>query len=281
LNAALAKAAWQAQLELGFALDGTRSVLRRNRHFGPLTVQKALYPEGRGICHALIVHPPAGIAEGDRLAIDIRVEALAHAVVSTPSATRWYKSAAAYASQDISLVVSAGATLEWLPQENLFFENARANQRLVIHAEEGARVLAWDAYTLGRSARGEAWQGGSVRLASELHRQGAMIFTERGAIAGGDSLLEAAPGLFGMRSGATFLALAKGCTSALAEELARELPYGPDLAAGVSAPVDGLLLVRILGRDSQHVRGLLHSTWARLRPLLLGVGFAPLRIWAC
>ena len=55
---------WQANLALRFARRGDGTILAASRHEGPLRIQKALYPEGPELCHAIVLHPPAGIAGG-------------------------------------------------------------------------------------------------------------------------------------------------------------------------------------------------------------------------
>src|SRR4029450_13927281 len=90
---ALSASGWEARLDLSFARDASRTVLAARRYLGPLRVQKALYPEGPEICQAIIVHPPAGIVGGDRLAIAIDVGTRAHAQITTPGAAEGYGSA--------------------------------------------------------------------------------------------------------------------------------------------------------------------------------------------
>src|SRR6184192_3562771 len=99
-------ASWKASLSLSFARDENRSVLARRSHEGPLVVQKPLYPEGDAVCHAIVVHPPGGIAGGDELALDVRCERGSHAVLTTPGAGKWYRSAGPWAKQSLAFDVA-------------------------------------------------------------------------------------------------------------------------------------------------------------------------------
>ena len=107
---------WQARLVLGFADDAGTTRLIERTHFGPLRVQKPLYPEGAHVCHAIVVHPPGGVVGGDELALVAKVGEAAHAVITTPGAAKWYKANGRTSRQDIALDIAAGARLEWLPQ---------------------------------------------------------------------------------------------------------------------------------------------------------------------
>ena len=87
-NTALFTPSWHAELELGYGRfgDSTRPTLRR--HFGPLRVQKHLYAEGPEVCQHIIVHPPGGIAGGDRLNICASVGPDAWAQLTSPGAAK-------------------------------------------------------------------------------------------------------------------------------------------------------------------------------------------------
>src|SRR5436190_12836373 len=106
---------WKARLELGFTAEGDRTVLSRKQHDGPLVIQKALYPEGDAVCHAIVLHPPGGIAGGDELELRASVAHGAHALLTTPGAGKWYRSAGPRATQTLHFAVDG--VLEWLPRE--------------------------------------------------------------------------------------------------------------------------------------------------------------------
>ena len=277
--------AWEASLRLRFAARGERSVLAERRHRGPLLVQKPLYPEGAGgaICHVVILHPPAGVAGGDSLEIDVTVEAGAHAVLATPGATKWYKSLGREAAQRVTLTLQAGARMDWLPQENIVFDDAHARLATTVTVAPGASAIGWDAVVLGRQASGETWARGS--LAMETMVTGGMrpLWIESAQLDAGSALRHAVAGLDGLNVMGTLWAVGEGATQELAEALAEQLPYGPDLRAGVTRfGQDGqsMLLLRVLGAQMEAVRHLMVSAWSALREPIHGVAARPLRLWA-
>ncbi|RLK45833.1 urease accessory protein UreD [Cupriavidus plantarum] len=285
-------AAWQASLRLRFAARGEggamRTALVERRHKGPLMVQKPLYPEGDAICHAVVLHPPAGIAGGDLLDIDIAVEPGAHAVLATPGATKWYKSLGRDASQQVRIAVADGARLDWLPQENIVFDDARARIGTDVRVSRGGSAIGWDAVVLGRQASGERWSRGALWLDTRVGNAGRPLWIEQSFVdAHADAALRTAwPGMDGLPVLGTLWAVGEGATTELAEALAERLPYRDDLRAGVTCMVspasDGprMLLLRVLGRHIEPVRHLLIDCWTQLREPIHGVPARPLRLWA-
>ena len=89
---------WHAQLDLNYTVEDARTVLRF-AHTGLLRVLQSLYPEGPGVCHNVLVHPPGGLVGGDTLEVHAQVAAGAHALITTPGAMRFYRSEGATALQ--------------------------------------------------------------------------------------------------------------------------------------------------------------------------------------
>ena len=183
--AAVFTPSWHAELELGYGRDGdcTRPTLRR--HKGPLRVQKHLYAEGPEVCQHIIVHPPGGIAGGDRLDISATVGSGAWAQLTSPGAAKWYR-AAGPAYQSLKLRVEAGATLEWLPQETIVYAAAQAELTTEIDLHGDAKLLYWDIVALGRPASGERFDTGHFQAQLNIRRDGQLLWHERQRIRGDD-----------------------------------------------------------------------------------------------
>ncbi len=273
-HTALFTPSWHAELELGYARfdDSTRPVQRR--HKGPLRVQKHLYAEGPEVCQHIIVHPPGGIAGGDRLQIRASVERDAWAQLTSPGAAKWYR-ATGPAYQTLDLSVAAGATLEWLPQETIVFSAAQAELSTRIELQGDARLFYWDLVALGRPASDERFDLGHFQSHLDIRRDGQLLWHERQRIVGGDGLLDSPIGLDGQPVFATLLATGEIDSPLL--ERCRALPHA---VRGDLTQLPGLLVARCLASEALLARAWLIDLWRLLRPALLGREALPPRIWS-
>lgn len=277
---ATATGGWPAELHLEFARRGERTLLAGVRHRGPLRVQRPFYPEGGGVCQALLLHPPAGIAGGDRLHIRVDVAAGAHAQLTTPGAGKWYRSGGAVAEQSVVLNAAAGAVLEWLPQESIVFDGALARTATRVDLAADAAFVGWDILCLGRSAAGERFRRGHLSLALAVHRAGRPCWLERGEIAGNDPLLASPAGWAGHAVSGTLIATAPGLAQQAAGLVARCRERAPADGArhGLSA-LPELIVARYLGDSSEAARHWLSGIWRILRPACCGREAVIPRIW--
>lgn len=271
---ALFTPSWHAELELGYARfsDTTRPVQRR--HKGPLRVQKHLYAEGPEVCQHIIVHPPGGIAGGDRLDISVSVGPAAWAQITSPGAAKWYR-AAGPAFQTLALKVAAGATLEWVPQETIIFSAAHAELSTAIDLEGDARLFYWDVVALGRPASGERFDLGHFQAQLDIRRDGQLIWHERQRIVGNDGLLDSPIGLDGQPVFATLLV-----TGEIESELLEKCRSLPNDVRGDLTQLPGLLVARCLASEALLARGWMIDLWRLLRPALLGREAVAPRIWS-
>ena len=259
---------WRAELDLEFIERCGVTVLARRRHIGPLVVQRPFYPEA-GVCHVYLLHPPGGIVGGDSLLCRVAVEAGAHAVLTTPAATKFYRSAGALAEQRHGIRI-AQATCEWLPQETIYFANARARVGTRVDLDAGSRFLGWDIACFGRPASGDLFTQGEVHQSFELWRDGVPQFIDRLQVDGADSRMMQAPwGLGGHEAISTLLAC-PATTEDLEAVRAATAPLATEVAAltGFSL-VDGVLVARCLASRGDRVRSVLLRIWEVLRPRVL------------
>lgn len=276
---------WHAHLQLDYRRDGLRTTAL-DRHHGPLRVLQRLYPEGDAICHHVLVHPPGGIVGGDTLDLNARMEAGSHAVITTPGATRFYRSEGAPALQQVQATLAPGARLEWLPMETIAYSGCEADNRLHFDLAPGAQMLGWDVLALGLPAANAGFVRGRFRQAITLPG----VWQERGLIDASDDLLLTSPlGLAG-HTVMCCLWLADGIgethtldrprTEALLDT-ARDLIAASDLptTAGVSAPHPSLLVLRALGQRVEPVMALLQAVRGAWRQLHWGLAPNPPRLW--
>lgn len=263
---------WRAELELGFARSGPRTLLARRRHRGPLAVQRPFHPEG-GTCHVYLLHPPGGVVAGDELGIRIAADAGAEALVTTPAAGKFYRSEGPWARQSVELEIGEGAALEWLPQETLVYEGARMASSMRVDLALGARFIGWEVLALGRPAAGEGFERGEATLDWRIHRAGTPLYLERQHLDA--RAFAAAWGLRGQSACGTLFAYP---ASAPGLEAVRGL-IGEEPRRGVTL-VDGLLVCRALDPRADVLRQFFQRAWEAIRPEVLGRAACPPRIWA-
>jgi urease accessory protein len=273
-----AASGWQARLDLGFRASGARTLLAQRRHVGPLQVQRPFYPEGERACHVYILHPPGGVVSGDSLAISATVERGAHALLTTPAAGKLYRSAGARAQLAQDLKVADGAWLEWLPQETIAFDGARAVSRTRVALSGSAGFIGWEILCLGRPAANETFTHGEFVQRFEIWRDDAPLWWERNALLGGAPALHAPWGLAGQSVVATLVAVGRAPSAlpALRELLNADSGDGEFAVSQLRE----VLVCRYLGNSAEQARTGFMAAWRLLRPALWNIAAVPPRIWS-
>jgi urease accessory protein len=264
------QAGWSASLSLGYANRYGKTALVKRRHRGPLTVQRAFYPETSGTCHTYLLHPPAGIVGGDELKLDIELAESTKVLLTTPGANRWYYSSGCRAVMTQLAQVEAGASLEWLPQETLLFDGADAHLNSRVDLKGDARYFGWEILCLGRPAANETFEHGKLDFRLELWRDEGLVLRERFCSKG------LPPGMDGYPALTTLTA--SGADDA-ALTIARQIcATSPDGIYGATL-VGDILICRGLARDCTPLTNLCRRLWTELRPLIRGDAAIPPRIW--
>lgn len=266
-------ATWQASLRLRFEQDGGTTRLTGRAHSGPLRVQKALYPEGPGICHAIMIHPPGGIVGGDALAIETDAGAAAHAFLTSPGAAKWYRANGRLSRQRVALRGAAGSVIEWMPQETIFYNEADVRMLHEVELAADARYIGAEILCFGRSASGERFTRGQVAQRTSIRRGGRLLWWEQGAMAGGAPAQTSVLGL----GGATVCATLIGVGAPLPAGLLAEIRCIDPLLAATQ--IKSVFCARLLCADSEHARHVMTRVWQMLRPHLLGCAAPVPRIW--
>lgn len=274
---------WHAQLDLDYRFENGRTLLH-HQHNGPLRILKNLYPEGDAICHNVVVHPPGGLVGGDHLDVSIKVGSGAHALVSTPGATRFYASDEQQAVQQVRIHLAAGGRLEWLPLEAIAHPGCRAHNRLSALLDEGAEMLGWDVTALGLPASGQPFDHGYLQQRIELPG----LWLEQARIDAADTrLLESPLGLGGRRclgslwlaSGSAFSRDRREHLLEVVRDVLSDMGGATGVDAGATCPHPQVLVVRAVAPVVEPLMGLFQRVWGALRPAAWGMGAVQPRIW--
>ena len=268
------------QLALGFTNDGGTTRLTRREHFGPLLVQKPLYPEGTQCCHAIIVHPPGGIVGGDRLLIEASAAENTHALLSTPGAAKWYRANGRVSQQRVHLQCDAGAVIEWLPQETILFDQAHVVLDTQVKLHSTARFIGCEILCFGRTASGERFTRGQVQQRYSVQVDGKPLWLEQGTLRADGAAMSSPIGLVGHTVCASLLCVGVPARRDLIDEVRATITPLAEPAAQVGVTqMKSLMMIRYLGDASETARQVMLAAWRVLRPAMLGRASTELRIW--
>ncbi len=267
---------WLAELELWFAPSAGKTRLVRRRHLGPLVVQRPFHPEKDGTCHVYLLHPPGGVAGGDRLDLRFYVDAGARALLTTPGATKFYRSEYSAGAQSTQIDVGAGAVCEYLPQETIVFDGGDARMETRVSLAPDATYVGWDFLCLGRPAAGERFEAGRLSQRIEIRRDGRPIWFERLELHGNSLLMKAAYSLAGQPTWGTMI-----YAGVVAEDAAEQVraAIGESAVFSVSQ-LDDVVVCRYLGPRVGDGKALFARAWNVLRTLGQGKPADTPRIWA-
>ena len=273
---------WHASLQLDYRLEADRTVAR-HQHKGPLRLLRSLYPEGHSICHNVLVHPPGGLVGGDTLDVSVTAGDRAHGLITTPGASRFYRSDGQTALQRTTITLNPSARLEWLPLEAICYSGCQAENHLKLNLAPQSEFLGWDVTALGLPLSSQPFDSGSYLQHIEVPG----VWLERGHLQASDRRLMNSPlGMAGQRCLASLFFVSgtkierRRRSGAL--DIARSLIASHSLrtTAGATSPDDQVVVVRVLAPVVEPAMHLMRELWAAWRQHFWHISHAPPRIWS-
>lgn len=282
---------WLAHLSLEFSLTGYGTQLSKTKRLGPLSVQKAFYPEGKDCAHIYLLHPPAGIVSGDELRISVTNHAGAHTLITTPGGNRFYR-----AREDLNigdskqiqittLNIEAQAKCENFPLETIVYNGADGFNQVDIHMQSNSIYLGWDITCLGLPSSKQPFDKGAYTQLNRLFCENKLIYHDRIHISAKNQLLKHSAGLNKNSVFATFLVYAptqlssKAQRRTLVDALREKILIANAQSLLSITDIEGLLVIRYLGSQAVQCKKLFISLWQVIRPVVLNkTGLQP-RIW--
>ena len=268
---------WRARLDLEFSNSNNKTILSHRKHHGPLQVQKPFYPELNGTCHLYILHPPGGVVGGDRLYICVDVNPNAHALITTPAAGKFYRSAGPVARQEQVIKVAPKGTLEWFPSENIIFAGAKAQIKTKIELSRDSNFMGWEISCLGRPASNENFSQGELDQRFEIWREGKPLQIERLLLKGGDSSLHAKWGLIGFPVLGSMVCRTNDAE--LLDSLKNLANASTDQELFSATQVDDIILCYFLGNSVERARNFFIKAWKIFRQGVIQLEVVEPRIW--
>lgn len=265
-------------LAVAFERRGGRTVLTERRFTLPLQALEPLSLDGGAACLVLL-NPTGGVVGGDRLTAAIRLGPGAHVVVTTPSATRVYRTSGPPAILETRIRLEAGALLEYVPDHLIPHPGSVLRQSLGVELGPESLAIVLDAFAVGRLARGELWEFAELASRITVTAEGRPLFIDRLGLDPGGRAPAGLGGMEGFGYLATlglFGAGARAWEEAVAA-LEERLSGLPSVRGGATLLARGGCVARFLAPSAADLAAAVRALWARARRLVLGLPALDLR----
>jgi urease accessory protein len=165
-------------LRLRFARSGEKTILAQSRFSLPL---QALTPLtlANGASYLMLLNPTGGVLGGDHLVTEIVQEAATHVCLTTPSATRIYRTAEKPAILETIIRLEERTALEYFPDHVIPHVGSALHQTSRIEMARGSRAIILDSMASGRVAHGERWIFTEMDSRTEVYACGRPAYINR------------------------------------------------------------------------------------------------------
>jgi urease accessory protein len=275
----LMDSSWQGKLNLSYQNNQGKTQVDLAYCQAPLKIQSPFYPEGESICHSVILHTAGGVVGGDRLLQSINLQPQSQVLITTPAASKIYRSQGEKAHQEIRIKLNKNSYLEYLPQEMIVFNGGLFRQNLYIELDSNASWLGWEIIRFGRSARGEIFAQGEWSSYTEVWQGKKPLWIDRLCLKGSKDLFFSLNGLAGKPVIGTLSWIGKPVTSNLIQET-RQLwqPKTDNSEIGVTQLLQGFLC-RYRGSSVSEVKNWFIQVWKLLRQTQAKQSVIMPRVW--
>lgn len=272
---------WQGKLNLTYDYQQNKTQLVSQLMQAPLKIQRSFYPEGAETCHTTILHTAGGIVGGDQLLQTIHLKPYSQVVITTPSASKIYRSNGLQSQQNINIYLDAHSCLEYIPQESIIFNQANYQQTLNIYLTENSHYFGWEWVRFGRTARGETFIEGNWRSNTHLYYENKPLWVDRQWFPASEILWNSPHGLFNQPLVGTIVYSGKPLNKAqitafrqLGETFIKNGEYG------VTRTQNHGLLCRYRGSSLSELKQWSLAVWSLLREEIWSRSSIKPRVWS-
>ncbi len=236
----------------------------------PLQVLPPYYDEMDGTAYTYILNPAGGVLQNDRLAVEVAVEEGAGALITTPSAGKFYKMEEGHAELTNTFDVASGAVLEYLPDYNIPYANTKIYQETIFRINRDSTLIAADMIIPGRTERGELFEYDVYASKTKIFVEGDLKIYEYLKLEPKKTDLTGFGILQGRKIYGTFYLYARRLPVEIGDKIRELFQEKRDIDGGISFLDESLAAVKLTGDTVSGMQAVMEEVWGIARRFMLG-----------